>query len=417
MSKELVELSELYTQIVVSESEEQDVKKEKELKKKLEIIQSKKDKEEDGDKKDDLGGKGTKTIYNKDGSKETVTVDGSDSSFGGVKKSSERGKELLNNPDPGSDDTGVDISPEKKQENKDKAFDKAFEKQNQSVEKDNPNYGENGKFEKSNKVRAKEISPAKFETNQKQSRELVKSNSKDPYPKIEKDDLNQFSRSKKYTADDGKTQVQRSTVFTKHYKTGKPLGVMTRRQRKAYDLAAAQFKANGNKESSSDSVVSSTSTKKATFKDNKNKPTFQRRDQKLIDKGLKPPKYEKDAPTYTTKLGAFLNNAKVGDLKKKNSTVKVNPEIKEGSFDAYDAVLDYLVGTDQVQSIEEANYVMLEMDGKTINEIKALSEGMPSYVRDSIGRQYGTGAYKGQKYTIEDKKNVINWYAGNIPRV
>ena len=51
------------------------------------------------------------------------------------------------------------------------------------------------------------------------------------------------------------------------------------------------------------------------------------------------------------------------------------------------------------------------MDGKTINDIKALAEGMPQYVRDSIGRQYGTGKYKGQPYTIEDKKNVINWYS------
>ena len=29
----------------------------------------------------------------------------------------------------------------------------------------------------------------------------------------------------------------------------------------------------------------------------------------------------------------------------------------------------------------------------------------PSYVRDSLKRQYS-----GKDYTIEDKKNVINWY-------
>ena len=81
------------------------------------------------------------------------------------------------------------------------------------------------------------------------------------------------------------------------------------------------------------------------------------------------------------------------------------------SFDAYDLVLNYLMETSQVESIEEANYVMMEMDGKTINEIRQLAEGMPQYVRDSIGRQYGTGKYKGQKYTIEDKKNVVNWYS------
>ena len=29
----------------------------------------------------------------------------------------------------------------------------------------------------------------------------------------------------------------------------------------------------------------------------------------------------------------------------------------------------------------------------------------PSYVRDSLKRQYS-----GKDYTIEDKKNVVNWY-------
>ena len=120
--------------------------------------------------------------------------------------------------------------------------------------------------------------------------------------------------------------------------------------------------------------------------------------------------------TYTTKLGAFLNNKKKGDLKGSNTNNKILSPLEQEmeSFDAYDSVMSYLIGTDQVESIEEANYVMLEMDGKTINDIKALAEGMPQYVRDSIGRQYGTGKYKGQTYSIEDKKNVINWYAGKI---
>ena len=116
---------------------------------------------------------------------------------------------------------------------------------------------------------------------------------------------------------------------------------------------------------------------------------------------------------------------------KNSPSVEVNPEIKEASgcgskkkkkktyyegLDAYDSVLAYLMSTNQVDTIEEANYVMMEMDGKTIYDIRQLTEGMPSYVRDSIGRQYGTGKYRNQKYTIEDKKNVINWYAGNIPQ-
>ena len=38
-------------------------------------------------------------------------------------------------------------------------------------------------------------------------------------------------------------------------------------------------------------------------------------------------------------------------------------------WDSYDLVLEYLHSTGQVDSIEEANHVMIEMDGQTINEI------------------------------------------------
>ena len=38
-------------------------------------------------------------------------------------------------------------------------------------------------------------------------------------------------------------------------------------------------------------------------------------------------------------------------------------------WDAYDMVLEYLFSTEQVNSIEEANYVMMEMDQQTIGEI------------------------------------------------
>jgi len=38
-------------------------------------------------------------------------------------------------------------------------------------------------------------------------------------------------------------------------------------------------------------------------------------------------------------------------------------------FTPYDIVLEYLLSSEQVATIEEANYVMTEMDGKTINDI------------------------------------------------
>ena len=38
-------------------------------------------------------------------------------------------------------------------------------------------------------------------------------------------------------------------------------------------------------------------------------------------------------------------------------------------WDAYDMVLEYLFSTEQVASLEEANYVMMEMDQTTIGDI------------------------------------------------
>ena len=222
-------------------------------------------------------------------------------------------------------------------------------------------------------------SPASFKTNQRQTRELVKNQSKEVYPTVTKKDLNQFNRTKKYSADDG-SQVERSTVFTKHYKTGKPLGVMTGSQRKAYDKAAAAYKAQPTPTPKPVETKPDTS-----FKSNKEKDTFKRRDQKLLDKGLKPPKYEKDSPTYTTKIGAFLNNKKVGDVKNKSKHTKVTSVMDMESYDAYDLVLDYIMESKQASSIEEANYIMLEMDQNTIHEIvqeqkKNINEGLKTAI-------------------------------------
>ena len=40
-------------------------------------------------------------------------------------------------------------------------------------------------------------------------------------------------------------------------------------------------------------------------------------------------------------------------------------------YDAYDLVLEYLLSTEQAATIEEANYIMTEMDAKTIQSIVA----------------------------------------------
>ncbi len=159
----------------------------------------------------------------------------------------------------------------------------------------NPDFGKKTDI----KVEKPYRSPANIKTNQNQSREFAKND-----PKVK---LNQFSRTSTYTADDkAGTQVQRSTVFTKHYKTGKELGVMTRNQRRAYDLEAAKFKANQANQNNSTPIKTDSSSSSSTTFDS--------------------------------------NRVKDGNKGVKKTIIK-------NSYDAYDLVLNYLLETNQVDTI------------------------------------------------------------------
>ena len=84
--------------------------------------------------------------------------------------------------------------------------------------------------------------------------------------------------------------------------------------------------------------------------------------------------------TYTTRIGAFLNNKKVGD-KKGTGKHKItqwqdlesyNPKgelLSNESYDAFDIVSSYLIESNQVENMDEALYVMMEMDAQTIQTI------------------------------------------------
>jgi len=296
MSKELVELSELYSQIITEDKDAEDAKKERELEATLKNLKDKKTDQTDKRPRITVGGK---TYYKGDAGYDAA-----------MKKSG---------PDEATSPKGV------VQKDKDeKALEAgAVERKDTDADPvDGPKMSTADRIAMA-KTNAKKVSPASIKTNQRQTREIIKQQSKSAYPTLEKDDLNQFNRTKKYTADDGKTQVNRSTVFTKakmdfgNIKKGQALGVLTRSQRKQYDLKAAG-----------------------------------------------------------------LNNS--------SSNVKVNPSISE-EFDAYDLVLSYLMETNQVESLEEANYVMMEMDGKTIMEIKKIMNESQVNRADVLG---GTTAAK-----------------------
>jgi hypothetical protein len=79
--------------------------------------------------------------------------------------------------------------------------------------------------------------------------------------------------------------------------------------------------------------------------------------------------------------------------KKYNQSDKAYRDYKKGlkkedfeHLDAYDMVLEYLFATDQVSTIEEAHYVMLEMDQQTIGEIV---KEVKISIEESIGKATG----------------------------
>ena len=179
---------------------------------------------------------------------------------------------------------------------------------------------------------APKISPATFKTNQRQSRELVKTG------KLKDTDLNKYSRSSTYTADDGKTQVNRSTVNTiakfdmgPNIKKGDKLGVISGNLRKKYDLKASSFK----------------------------------------------------------------------------------PE-------AYDLVLDYVLTEGHADSVEEAHYVMMQMDEGTIKTIVEFLGGRPGdgyfgHPNLDIKNPFFRG--KRTKGTVLDKSNAKTLPDVNVNKV
>ena len=84
----------------------------------------------------------------------------------------------------------------------------------------------------------------------------------------------------------------------------------------------------------------------------------------------------KELAVDTVKKGVKAVANKAGSVGKmvKNTAVKVAKEVKKGydaqeGYTPYDIVLEYLLSSEQAATIEEANYVMTEMDAETIQGI------------------------------------------------
>ena len=97
---------------------------------------------------------------------------------------------------------------------------------------------------------------------------------------------------------------------------------------------------------------------------------------------------------------------------------KKKAEMANEEFTPYDIVLEYLLSTEQVATIEEANYVMTEMDAETIQAIvKEGSMDVPPDVKAAAKRQYKAGSPGAEPYTVDDKKTIINYYKNKKGKV
>ncbi len=292
-------------------------------------------------------------------------------------------------------------------------------------------------------------SGAQITTNQKQSREIASKN-KDV-------ELNKFSRTKTYGADEKGVKlvpgskvgqkVNRSTVFTKadrditlggkKFKKGEKLGVLTRNQRRKYDLMTApkekqEVKTDPPKETTTPTPTENKGKLKRGQGGRPLGDTTQRQGG-TVKSGVTLFKKDEDAKKFTDKTGfaskvdtvkgkdpkitkksvssnsSALNVSATtknksgaqgqGETQVKNEApaAKPTPEVskftKQGKmrtkaqmmaakriqmaksqneeYTPYDIVLEYLLSTEQAATIEEANYIMTEMDAETIKSIVA----------------------------------------------
>ena len=118
----------------------------------------------------------------------------------------------------------------------------------------------------------------------------------------------------------------------------------------------------------------------------------------------------KDANTASMKAKAA---ERFKAFKAKREAGKMNEDVTP-----YDIALEYLLSSEQVATIEEANYVMTEMDAETIQAIvKEGSMDVPPDVKAAAKRQYKAGSPGAEPYTVDDKKTIINYYKNKKGKV
>lgn len=99
--------------------------------------------------------------------------------------------------------------------------------------------------------------------------------------------------------------------------------------------------------------------------------------------------------TQKSEAGKDVENFLKGEQEKMKSKQEQDKKkvesssTKSESYDAYDILLDYLFENGHVETLDEAHYVMLEMDSETIQSIVEtdLSEGKKKFPQEKVRRQ------------------------------
>ena len=94
------------------------------------------------------------------------------------------------------------------------------------------------------------------------------------------------------------------------------------------------------------------------------KDAFKKMEKKEVERYKNPKGIERVATGIADKITGDKFDFDMRGKSKDKNTVKSSYE-----YDAYDLVLEYLLSTEQAATIEEANYVMTEMDAETIQSI------------------------------------------------
>ena len=176
------------------------------------------------------------------------------------------------------------------------------------------------------------------------------------------------------------------------------------------------------KESSNTSSMNIASTKnKSKFSENPRVQAFNKKKQDLKTTA----KYGSTA-TIQTQDGKEFKPGDPGykeQLNKARNVVKKSMQKNsyEPDMDAYDMVLEYLLSTEQVATIEEANYVMTEMDAETIQGIveeqkKNFDEGAGVAAAALAGGLLTYGLYKRNQYKKDAEKRDEKTNFGKIQK-